>query len=582
MYLRKLDLKNFRSCLATSVVLQEDLTVLVGENNSGKSNVIDALRLVTTPSGRRSRYFEIEDLTRGSSDSEIRLVARYGNLTGAQQGIFSASLDTKMKESVLGTEVDLESGKGGRLPRPSPIAGPANGPDAEPSLRERIRHVYLAPLRDAKRELDSPEGGRLLSILQLLLSKDEQDSLLEDTNEKLKSLESDSRITGPVSKLSGHVENLTRPVRAHEVSAKFSELRLRQLVRNIRLKMAESGLDVCDLADSGLGYANLLFISSVLLELQSAADAELTLFLVEEPESHLHPQLQTVLLEYLREQANESLKPDDDCCAGRIQVICSTHSPHLASSVPIEKIVVLRSSRMNTTKAIAVSDLDLTKSERGKISRYLDATKANLFFASTVVLVEGMAEVLLMPSLARRRLTEKGRKSRLASGLTVIGIGCVDFEPYVKLLLSQSPQGDRILERLIIITDSDPDPEDDWKPVTRKANLESLAEELTCESSLHVLVSDLTLEADMMAHSTNRAVLRTAYLEQHPLSSEKWKAFEEADTPERELYVALRSETKLIQKGEFAQTLCRLLDSGESFAIPNYLEEALDLALPDL
>lgn len=45
MYLRELSVKNFRSCYDTVVRFREDLTVLVGENNSGKSNVVDALRL---------------------------------------------------------------------------------------------------------------------------------------------------------------------------------------------------------------------------------------------------------------------------------------------------------------------------------------------------------------------------------------------------------------------------------------------------------------------------------------------------------------------------------------------------------
>jgi putative ATP-dependent endonuclease of the OLD family len=59
MYLSVLRLANFRSCYDTTVELRPTLTLLVGENNSGKSNVVEALRLATTPLNlRRTRYFE--------------------------------------------------------------------------------------------------------------------------------------------------------------------------------------------------------------------------------------------------------------------------------------------------------------------------------------------------------------------------------------------------------------------------------------------------------------------------------------------------------------------------------------------
>ncbi len=81
MYLSQFKIENFRSCLNVEVIFQPTLTLLVGENNAGKSNVIDALRLVTLPlSGRRSRYFEREDLSRDHT-GPIELTARYAGLS---------------------------------------------------------------------------------------------------------------------------------------------------------------------------------------------------------------------------------------------------------------------------------------------------------------------------------------------------------------------------------------------------------------------------------------------------------------------------------------------------------------------
>jgi len=66
MYLRTLRLTNFRSCYQTTVTFGPALTLLVGENNSGKSNVIEALRLATAPLNlRRTCYFDEADLSHG-------------------------------------------------------------------------------------------------------------------------------------------------------------------------------------------------------------------------------------------------------------------------------------------------------------------------------------------------------------------------------------------------------------------------------------------------------------------------------------------------------------------------------------
>ncbi|MFY1689137.1 ATP-dependent nuclease [Plantactinospora sp. WMMB782] len=627
MYLAGLRLTNFRSCRGVEIKLQPGLTLLVGDNNSGKSNVIDAMRLLTTPlSGRRVRYLEIDDVSSGA-DGPIEIAGEFDGLTRFQQGQYIGALDIATNKAYYMTRfrpnVDVP-----RRSKVENLVGRAAGPDAEPEKRDQIRHVYLAPLRDAKRELDSATGNRMALIIKYLTSEADRTDFLDQAIDGLRKLEEHDVITGTQKRLQEHVSDLTDPVRGQMIGLSFRDVRLQRLARGLRLKMAEHGVDLADIEDSGLGYANLLYMASVIIELRNAQDAELTLFLVEEPEAHLHPQLQAVLLDYLQEQAVKSLRDDTDGPAGRIQVVATTHSPNLASAVGIRSIVVLRTQETPTpeitedssatdvevvptgiqrgTAAIALCDIDLTDEERRKIDQYLDVSRAELLFTRRAVLVEGVSEAVILPPLARhcvlnKTATNYGAKCREFRAVSIISIGSVDFGPYLKLLLQQV-NGVRLVDRLVVITDGDPDvadevdqdddlneelkagePKTEDEPaatLSRKDRLEEIGTQLGADSILAVFAAEFTLEADLMNPFTvNGPLLETAFKRQKPRSARFWSTLTMSTNPAEVFYRKLRTTKRYIGKGEFAHDVAELIQSGGTFECPAYLTQAIQSAM---
>jgi putative ATP-dependent endonuclease of the OLD family len=154
MFLDTLRLNNFRSFEDEQICFGKDLTILVGENNGGKSNTIDALRLISTPlSSRREIYCESSDIRFGGAEPKFEIQATFSDLSIPQQGrLISAVTDHTLEKVTFGLTYD-ETQK--RLPvRPASWAGHLRSAP-EPGCQDMIRHVYLPPLRDAKRALAS-------------------------------------------------------------------------------------------------------------------------------------------------------------------------------------------------------------------------------------------------------------------------------------------------------------------------------------------------------------------------------------------------------------------------------------------
>jgi putative ATP-dependent endonuclease of the OLD family len=594
VFLRHLYLKNFRSCDDVRLQFDEALTILVGENNAGKTNVLEALRLITLPSdGRRLRYPEAEDVRRGSGDS-FEIEVDFAGLSSGQRGLLLTALKgPEEDEAIFGLQYTKprDDQRRGSYTR---TVGPRQAPEAEAEARALIRHVHLPALRDAVRELASSSPARIEFLLRQTSTPEQRKALLIKAQTSLGSLANDEVIGSAEKQIRASFEALTMGVQPHDAHLRFADPTLLALARDLRFKLSLVGLEPTDLTEAGLGYANLLFLSTVLVELRAAKDADLTLFLVEEPEAHLHPQLQAVTLAYLREQASESAAATGatGSPAGRIQVIVSTHSPNLSAAVSARHLVVIRSTAPTTpeppaeaappprvTRGISVARLGIPDQSLAKIDRYLDVTRSALMFSRRVLLVEGLAEALLVPVFGQ--LLFAGNEQALARlrATTIVAIDGVDFEPYVSLLLTPCSIGSqRIADRLAIVTDEDLTPDGAPGGTQRREALNALAVERGAVDALAVSISPVTLEASLLGMPPIPAaqqLLKEVFLECHPRSGAQWQVqVEDIPPAQRPLsFVALLTSSRT-RKGDFAQRLAARAVKA-SFPVPPQFASAL-------
>jgi putative ATP-dependent endonuclease of OLD family len=406
------------------------LNILIGENDSGKTAIVDAIKLVLKT--HSYEWIKLEEDDFFDSSNRFRIELRFEDMEEEAfhftEWLGFEGQGDKVKP-YLRIIYDVSRTSQRILPADICAGVDSQGTPLKAAAREYLKATYLKPLRDANLDLTPKKNSRLSNILQTheaFENKDEHRlvSLFQEFNENVaayfEGLDADrvplkDDIKG--RELKDKIDTFVKLFidENHTTNFDVTSANLKSILEKLELQIQ-------DQINPGLGTMNKLFMATELLHLEKENWTGLRLGLIEELEAHLHPQAQMKVIEALQNKKD-------------IQLILTTHSPNLASKVKLENIIICHSKNAYPlNNKCTLLDPDDYK----HLERFLDTTKANLFFAKGVIMVEGWSEEILIPALARK-MKKDGliTKDLTEAGVSIVNVASAEFIKFAKIFLRQ-------------------------------------------------------------------------------------------------------------------------------------------------
>ena len=504
MYIKEIKISNFRNFKDASVPFHEGVNVIIGHNNTGKSNLLRAIGLVLGYSdGRRlgtsDLFYETDVATLQQQSPRIQITLFFRRSEGealdsAEMGVFSGMMTDPAlsEEAQLRYEFKLDDTQENnykidvagattakeiwkiidheyiRLYRSYRSGGSQAAGISIGDVLGQIDFQFLDAIRDVSHDLYAGYNPLLRDVLNFFIDysvKNDTTKTEVEIKELLKSLRDDFvRQSEPLMQtLQRRLQNGKNVFLKYalDTGATFNgaepdfdgEITENEMFAVLRMIIKYTvGIEV-PATYNGLGYNNLIYMSLLLAKMQADSsvtymkrNAKVLSFLaVEECEAHLHPAMQYKFLQFLQDNnANGHVR----------QIFMTSHSTQIASAVKLDDLICLTSPvlgqiNVGYPRVIYKKNIADDMNSKQYVQRFLDATKADMFFANKLIFVEGVAEELLLPVFARylnKNLTDEH--------VLVVNVGGRYYNHFLKLFDTNNPY--TINKKIVCLTDIDP------------------------------------------------------------------------------------------------------------------------------